>query len=210
LLELGSLKILSDLFFVEGSNSIKAKIIQAMSANVRNHDLAEQVFCQVEQATQLMQEGLGLGSNSEVSETLQKRTLFFLRALITADTADRARVRQFNASIGHVADAFLTEDKSADMRELSLEFLILLLEQRKSVNILLGSRKAALATLGVQRIATLRSMPEGEEKEFAAVELKHWEQLLVLLSRADPDAAVVEEPVLMLGTGTPAADTLPQ
>jgi hsp70-interacting protein len=208
LLELGSLKILSDLFFVEGGNSVKAKIIQAMSANVRNHDLAEQVFCQVEQATQLMQEGLGLGS--DVSETLQKRTLFFLRALITADTADRARVRQFNASIEHVADTFLTEENSADLRELSLEFLVLVLQQKNSVNVLLGSRKAALATLGVQRIAKLRSMPEGEEKEFAAVELQHWEQLLVLLARAEPDAALEAEPVLMLGAGTPASETLPQ
>lgn len=211
LLELGSLKILSDLFFIETSTSIKAKIVQAMSANVRNHDTAEQVFCQVEQATQLMEEGLGVGSDTgtDNSEALKKRTLFFLRALITADTSNRARVRQFSASVGHVADTFLIENdtNSPDLRELSLELIITILQQKKSVNTLLGSRKAALATLGVQRIAALRALT-GEDREFAAVELEHWEQLLVLLARAEPDAA--EEPVLMLAAGQPATETLPQ
>ena len=67
----------------------------SMSANVRNHDMAEHIFCQVPQATQLMEEGMmGMdgGRNDaggEASEALKKRTLFFLRALITGGAADR-------------------------------------------------------------------------------------------------------------------------
>jgi hypothetical protein len=62
------------------------------------------------------------------------------------------------------------------------------------------SRKNELVSLGVKRIAALRAL-EGEEREFAAVELEQWEGLLVQLSRAQPDdetAAPTTEPPRMI------------
>lgn len=181
LLELGSIRILSDLFFIETSASAsdknKAKIIQAMSANVRNHETAEQVFCQVEQACEIFEHGLRGG------EQLKTRTLFFLRALITADTSDRASVRLFSTSVAHIADSFLQEENGFQIRELSLELLNDILDQKKSVNVLLGERKNRLAALGVQRVSALRKLV-GEEREFASQELEQWEKLLIQLARA--------------------------
>merc|ERR1712176_183313 len=206
LLELSSLKILSDLFFTETDDNFKAKIVQAISANVRNHTTAENVFCETEQATELIGQGLGI-SNSEVSEKLKKKTLFFFRALLTSDSSDRTRVRKFASSTGFVADNFLqVESNSPEIREMSLQFLNRVLEQKLSVNALLGSRKNNIVTLGITRVATLRGL-EGEEKEYAAGELEEWENLILQLSRTTPDE---EEPTLMLTQGQPLPRALPQ
>merc|ERR1712176_158270 len=205
LLELSSLKILSDLFFTETGDNFKAKIVQAISANGRNHATGESVFCETEQATELIAQGLGI-SNNEVSEKLRKKTPFFCRALVTSDSSDRNRVRKFEASTGFVADNFLREPYSPEIREMSLQFLNRVLEQKLSVNALLGSRKNNIVTLGITRVATLRGL-EGEEKEYAAGELEEWENLILQLSRTTPDE---EEPTLMLTQGQPLPRALPQ
>ena len=205
LLELGSIRILSDLFFVESTASVKAKILQALSANVRNHDVCEQVYCQVEQATEVVNQGLGVGGALTL-EPLQHRSLLFLRALVTSDASTRERVRQFATSIGYVADTLLRSE-SSDLRESSLEFLTAVLEQKRSVNVLL-ERKDALVTLGVEQIAALRSL-SGEEREYVAVELTEWDELLRLLARAEPDQD--ETPRLLLGANQAVPETtLPQ
>jgi hsp70-interacting protein len=205
LLELGSIRILSDLFFEESSTSVKAKILQALSANVRNHDVCEQVYCQVEQATEVVNQGLGVGG-AVTFEPLQHRSLLFLRALVTSDFSTRERVRQFATGIVYVADTLLRSEKS-DLRESSLEFLTAVLEQKRSVNVLL-ERKDALVTLGVEQIAALRSL-SGEEREYASVELTEWDKLLRLLARAEPDQD--ETPRLLLGANQTAPETtLPQ
>merc|ERR1711915_119218 len=89
--------------------------------NIRNHAAAESVYCETEQAKELVAQGLGV--RGEVSEQLKKRTLFFLWALITSDTSDRSRVRKFEACTGFVADNFLKDMNSAEIREMSLQFL---------------------------------------------------------------------------------------
>jgi hypothetical protein len=104
LLELGSFKVFSDVYFqcldqvatnttatVSSSSNSKytkkfpAKVMQVISANVRNHALCESVFTQLEQAPELILSGLN--GDSAFASSLQSRTLFFLRALVTSDHA---------------------------------------------------------------------------------------------------------------------------
>jgi bacterioferritin-associated ferredoxin len=184
---MGAIKTLSEVFqeTPQENNAFRAKVIQAMSATVRSHELAEAVFCGVDQSRHLIWEGL------HGAEVLQKRTLFLLRALITSDAATRERVRLFAHSVAYVADHFaLATECSHELREIALALLEQILEQKKSVNTVLD-RKDALVAQGVQRVAALRALT-GEEREFASVELEHWENLLVQLSRASPDGP--EEP----------------
>lgn len=197
LLDLGSIKILSDLFFADPSNESKCRIVQVMSANVRNHETAETVFCQVEQACEILKQGL------QGSLPLQKRTLFFLRALAISDHADQARVRLLSPIIALAADCFLHDDVDFDIRELTLEFINIVLEQKKSVNFLLGERTNRIVAIGVPRVASLRKL-EGDDRQCASHELDEWEKLLVGLARAEPDS------VLLIGPAEPAPESLPQ
>mmetsp|Transcript_9784 Transcript_9784/g.23042 ORF Transcript_9784/g.23042 Transcript_9784/m.23042 type:complete len:160 (-) Transcript_9784:1009-1488(-) len=157
---------------------MKAKIMQAISAIVRNHELAEQVFCKLDQAHALFAEGL----NKSSSQQLQSRTLFFLRALLTSDAGDAKRSQLFEPAISFVAENYLGESTPPDLRESAVEFLEQLWEQNRVTTTLL-ERKQALVAFGVQRISALRLL-EGEEKEFAAIELERWESFLVLLARS--------------------------
>jgi hsp70-interacting protein len=204
LLDLGSIKILSDLFFADPSDQIKFRIMQAMSANVRNHETAETVFSHVDQACDIFEQGLRGGV------PLQKRTLFFLRALITSDTADLARVRLFSPIVAFAADHFLHEDVDFEIRELTLEFINLILEQKKSVNFLLGERRNRLVGVGVSRVSSLRKL-EGEDREAASHELEEWEKLIRQLARAEPDTTQSEgQGVLLIGTAEQMPESLPQ
>ena len=201
LLEMGAIKTLSEIFqSTPEETDFRARIIQALSATVRSYELSEQVFCGVEQAPHLVLEGLQPGPGKDV---LQKRTMFFLRALITSDDSTRERVRLFDSSIAFVADHLIVplspdEDtpSMAEIREMGLALLLQILEQKKSVDAILA-RKESLVAHGVQRVQALRALT-GEEKEFAAVELETWEALIVQLARASPDAP--DEPSLLMLT----------
>ena len=188
LLELGSLRILSDLFFAESSNDtdgpLLAKIIQAISANVRSHELAEAVFCQLDQAVPLLERGLGM-NGTPAPIVVRRRTLFLMRALITSDSSTRERVRLLDRSICWMIDSLLGNEESAELREMVLDFVQELLRQQKSVNAVL-SRKDHLAGMGVRRVTALRALT-GEDREFGAVELELWENVIALLARATPD-----------------------
>jgi len=198
LLEKGSVRILSDLFFEtstqqDADGQLRAKTIQAMSANVRSHALAEQVFCQLEQAPQLLAQGL----DPEAPLVLRKRTLFFLRALVTSDNATKECVQRFAPSIVQAIDQNLLVDgaqrnedennSSADdeLVEMTLAMVEQILEQKKSVNAVL-LRKDPIAATAVKRVATLRALT-GEDRAFADVELQLWESILKLLARATED-----------------------
>merc|ERR1712003_485743 len=230
LLELGAIKTLSDIYFEEYeernvtdvNGQIRAKIIQAISANVRSHELAENVFCQLQQSVQLIEYGLGTSTTTTTTttpEVLQKRTLFFLNALVTSDTSTRERVRLFNTCTSWIASRMLqqteneNEGTAPEVREMALALLRQILEQKKSVNAIL-QHKDLLAGIGVQRIAYLRTLT-GEDAEFATVELEHWEALLLLLARAEPDIEEEENTnttTLLLGNGPiePPQEVIPQ
>lgn len=202
LLEMAALKTLMEIFQSTPPQDVqfRAKIIQALSATVRSYDLAENVFCGVELARQIMLEGLHSveGNNSDV---LQKRTLFFLRALVTSDDSSQARVRLFAHSIAYVADHLVTHESSAEIREMAIALLARIVEQKHSVNTILD-RMDPLVAKGVKQVAALRALT-GEEREFAALELEGWEFFLVLLARAVRD---VEEAPLMIGAPTPEVE----
>eukprot|EP00538_Stauroneis_constricta_P009171 CAMPEP_0119565474 /NCGR_PEP_ID=MMETSP1352-20130426/30144_1 /TAXON_ID=265584 /ORGANISM="Stauroneis constricta, Strain CCMP1120" /LENGTH=374 /DNA_ID=CAMNT_0007614395 /DNA_START=101 /DNA_END=1225 /DNA_ORIENTATION=- len=210
LLELGALKVLSDLYFSEdpatslsskeqgndeenidsksniNTNAMKPKYMQALSSIVRSHELAENVLDNLEQTVALFVDGL---NPSTATDGLKRRALFFLRAYVTSDSATAERVRKLAAPIGIVADYYLEESTvtPAELREMSLSLLQQILEQKKSVDVIL-QRKTALVGLGVQRIAAMRKLT-GDDKEYATVELEAWEGLIQQLARANPDEA---------------------
>ena len=191
------------------------RIIQAISAIVRSYDLAESLFCQLEQANDIFRLGfMGAHDNSidtavEPQEqsprvpplNVRKRTLFFLRALITSDTTSIQRIQQFQSHIVYVIDHILLPLNESDTTtqsntskntnvddeiiEMALGMIQQLLEQRISVNAIL-TRKHPLAATAVQRISILRKQ-QGSPNDNVAVELELWERLLSLLADAKPD-----------------------
>uniref|UniRef100_A0A7S1D1P6 Nucleotide exchange factor Fes1 domain-containing protein n=1 Tax=Cyclophora tenuis TaxID=216820 RepID=A0A7S1D1P6_CYCTE len=226
LLELGSIKILSDLFFIESSynedvdGTLRAKIVQAISANVRNHDMAEQVFCRVEQASSLLETALDASQQQQQQQqspdVLRKRALFFLRALVTSDSATRQRLVTFSKCIDLImTQHYLGADVNFEIRELSLELLNQILEQKRSVNTILGKQNyiSQTATDRIQAIQVLT----GEEREYASEELNLWEQLIAKLSTAERDEPETEESptqtLLLTNSGSsqiPLPEELPQ
>jgi hsp70-interacting protein len=180
-LEKGAIRILSDLYFAnEGSGALKPKLIQSMSAIVRNNATAEAVMEHIEQGPRLMEDAL----QENQPEGLRKRAIFFLRALITSDTSTRNRVRKFSSCVEYIADTYLKTD-SPELREVALDLINQILTQKLSVNSILD-RKSALVSLGVQKIGIMRKL-DGEDREFASIELHYWETLVVHLARANYD-----------------------
>lgn len=226
LLGLGSIRILTEIFFAEypevppseppeeSDGQVRAKTVQAMSANVRNNAMAEDVFCQIDDARRVIASALGLFSGQEAlpppPASLRKRALFFLRALITSDTSTMARVRMFNDCICYVCDNLVSDsqDANVELREMSLGMIDQILTQKSSVNAVL-SRKESLVATGVRRVAAIREL-QGEERDFANIELELWEAVLVLLSRAEPDDESAAAPAMIEADKSGDTQTLSQ
>ena len=198
----------------ESDGQVRAKTVQAMSANVRNNAMAEDVFCQIDDARRVIASALGLFSGQETlpspPASLRKRALFFLRALITSDTSTMARVRMFNDCICYVCDNLISDsqDANVELREMSLGMIDQILTQKLSVNAVL-SRKESLVATGVRRVAAIREL-QGEERDFANIELELWESVLVLLSRAEPDDESAAAPAMIEAEKSGDTQTLPQ
>ncbi len=190
LLELGAIKTLSDLFFEpKTSNATRTKIMQSMSSMVRNHELAENVFTELPQSPDLFLLGL---DPTTASQALRSRTLFFLRALVTSDLTTFIRLRTFETPILLVVDTYLVESNDLELREMAIALLEkLMMDKKGGVRILL-QRKNELACLGVQRIASLRQLT-GDESEATQNELESWENVMVLLARAEPEEEEANE-----------------
>lgn len=195
LLEVGAIKTLCDLFFLEStSNGTKAKIMQSISSIVRNHELSENVFAALPQAKDLFLQGL---DPEAASLSLRSKTLFFFRALITSDLADFERIQTFQNAIILVVDTYLNESSPPELREMAIAFLEKLVQDKKGGARVVLARKDALAALGVNWIASLRALT-GDDLEFAQPELDHWENFMVLLARAEPESIEPKEPVALL------------
>jgi hypothetical protein len=100
MLEEGNIPKLIDLFFAEylQTNScaiIQARALQAMYCSIRNHHVAEQIFCMNREGRKMIEAALGLYSHDlkerlesakqplpKPSDTMKKKALFFLQALI--------------------------------------------------------------------------------------------------------------------------------
>jgi len=206
---------------------ITAKAMQAMSSCVRNHDVAEKIYCMNPEGVKMVEVGLGIYSSSShtvdgsstsqaqiilPSAALKRRALFFLQALVTSDSADDDRVRIFAPAIqfvaGRLLDVNISDDNGdveytndAQTREMGLAMMCRILEQKKSVNAILDF-KNHLVGLGVRRVTALRSL-KGEEKDMAEEELKLWESLISSLAQAVRDT---ENTPLMI-TGRPENDS---
>jgi len=192
LLEIGALKTLSDMFLLDSTTtslSTKTKIMQAISAIVRNCDLTEAVFEQLPQAPVLMVQGLS-SDPVVLDSSLRGKTLFFLRAFLTSDNATPDRANKFSHAIAMVADPLYLNDDgdggtTIPLRESSIALLTQLLERRMAVELIL-QRKNLLASLGVERIKKMRALT-GDDAEMCNEELCHWETFLILLARTEPE-----------------------
>merc|ERR1712192_27518 len=139
LLELGSIQILTDLFFKEmedvnnDSGKFAAKVMQAISANVRSYDLSETLFLKLEprQNKLLIQSGLGMTKDQSVSFplVLQKRTLAFMSSLSSSELCTIECVnRLFSDSIRYAIRNFISIDNDNDYDELR-ESTVLMVEE---------------------------------------------------------------------------------
>jgi hsp70-interacting protein len=194
LLELGALKIYSDLYFSIEDNEFRAKMVQAISACVRSHELAENVFCQLEQSVPLLMHAL-----ESKFESLRQRALFLSNALVTADGSTVKRVATFRACIVYAVDYFLVE-ATPQLTETTLQMLEQLLERNLFKSVVDVPRREKFAAVGVERIAALRLLTR-DELEFSSVELELWERVLILLAQPQQrfEGEPVEiEPILLL------------
>jgi hsp70-interacting protein len=188
MLEQGNIPKLLSIYFEEPTNTdsvIKEKVVQAMSCCVRNHDIAETIFCMNEDGKKMIESGLGLGRNERPSTSLKRRSLFFLQALVTSDTADYARVNLFSVAIRFVTSHFMNPEEDYDLREMALSMLCRILEQKKSTDVIL-TEKHDLVRQGVKRISELRRNDDKEAVNCDS-ELELWETLITYLARAEPD-----------------------
>jgi hsp70-interacting protein len=217
LLEMGAIQTLSDLCFVEtnensdSNGSIRSKAIQAISAMVRSNDLAESVFSQLEQSTYLLEMGLGIATEEAHERSppvLQKRTLFFLRALVTSDTATVERIQRFSNCIAWSALNLIDLEKEDDceLRETTLAMMVELLEQRKNVTCLLDNKRAIIG-IGVRCVTALRALT-GDDREYAQAELDLWEHVIQKIARVsiNDSAATTDNSSqpLLIGQGSPS------
>lgn len=224
MLEQGNIPKLIQLYFDQitsevdsGKDKVRMRAMQAMSSSVRNHDMAEKIFCMNADGIKMIESGLGVYSDEDVVGerrhppsplSLRRRTLFFLQALVTSDSADAERIKLFKTSMQYIIHKYIDPEveDNGEIREMALSMLHRVLDQKKCVNTILDL-KQYLVGLGVNRVSSLRSL-EGEEREFASEELHLWELMIVELARAQRDE--VSEPTLLLGQQTPTGETLPQ
>lgn len=206
LLEHGHMPQLIQLFYAysPGNNcgndrddSIREKVVQALSASIRGHSMAEHIFCQNEQGIGMMQLGVGMKNTTpKPSAQLRKRSLFLLRAILTSDTATDERHGQFQDVISFVCTHVISDEweEDAEIREMSLAMLSQLMQHEPSQSKIVSQEHAAkiitrhksrIAAVGVTRIQAIRNLEEGsEEREYATLELDEWESLMMALAEA--------------------------
>lgn len=208
MLEQGTIVKLLEMYFAEfpsqqgegnaqlADTSLRANIVQAMSSSIRNHETAENIFRMNEESIKMIESGLGLHHENETLPcpdlALRRKTLFFLQALVTSDSADAECVHLFTRAIQYTACNFLDPKMETDqeMREMTLSMLVRILDRKQGVNSVLNI-KSTLIGLGVTRVSTLRGI-EGEEAQYIEEELKLWESLIVGIARTPKDQVVTD------------------
>jgi hsp70-interacting protein len=199
LLEVGHMPQLIQLFFDYtattdngnvGDDSIREKVVQTLSASIRGHSMAEHIFCQNEQGKLMLRLGLGMEDSSKPSAQLRKRSLFLLRALLTADEATSDRIVQYKSLISFVCTHEINSEceEDAEIREMGLRLLIQLLDVNANNSAcaaeMIAPYKNSIAAVGVKRIQEIRALEEGsDERDYATLELEAWEQFMVSLSK---------------------------
>lgn len=172
-------------------NSLRAKIIQAMSSSVRNHDTAETIFCMNDSSVKMIESGLGMHCKNEAlpvpNLALRRKTLFFLQALVTSDSSDVERIHRFARAIQYVACNFLDPEMepAQEMREMVLSMITRLLDRKVGVNSVLDIT-SSLIKLGVRRVSFMRTL-EGEDEQYMQEELDLWESLITKIAKTTRD-----------------------
>lgn len=181
-----------------GDDSVREKSVQALSASIRCHSMAEHIFCKNDQGKVMLKLGLGMQREApKPSVQLRKRSLFLLRALLTSDDATNERHKEFQDMISFICTHGVNEEweEDAEIREMSLVMLTQLLQHKppqsenssrnERVSKIILQHKNNIGSTGVERIQAIRSLQEGsEEREYAALELEEWERLMVALVEA--------------------------
>ena len=198
LLEHGHMPPLIQLFFDytpelngdnKGDDSMRDKVVQALSASIRGHSMAEHIFCQNEHGRLMLQLGLGMQQSGDTkpSAQLRKRSLFLLRAILTSDEATDERHKLYQNMISYICTHEINEEweDDAEIREMSLAMLSQLLTKdppHKVASDTILSHKNVIGSFGVKRIACIRMMEEGsDEREYASLELEEWESIITAL-----------------------------
>ncbi len=187
-----------------GDDSMREKTVQALSASIREHSMGEHIFCMNEQAREMIKLGLGMQENNtpKPSVQLRKRSLFFLRALLTSDNATHERHSNFQDVISFICTHGINDEweDNVEIREMSLSMLTRLLQLKpasqpgeSSMGVTASSvimqHKTCIRSMGMKRIHDIGKLKEeSEERELAALELDTWEMLMVALAAAEAEA----------------------
>jgi len=178
-MEGGAMDILVDLYWREEEELLLTRTLGAISCLVRECVAAEDEFCSKERCRKLVESALGSESNK-----LLNKCLFFLRALICSDASTMTRVRIFNNSIRKMIGIVTAENAECIAVENSLQSLLLIMRQKKSVDEILD-HKGSLVSKGVARVTQLRLSQQPD----STIELELWEDLIVELARGRRDQA---------------------
>jgi len=211
---------LMQLHALENSNQMKSRIIQALSCIIRNNSKTEEEICHNATFVSLLHEGLGI-DQEEISESLQKRCLFLLQALLCSDTTSYDRIQTFTNCMNYIIQSILLlspEATSLEIREISLQFLHTILSQNINIVQSIYDNKNNLIDYGINVIAKLNDEKDQEEKERMSVECDLWRDVIDELRKLgdqpiprveEQEQVEASEPVLMLGP-PPTHDTFAQ
>lgn len=211
LLEVGHMPQLIQLFMdyspvVEngylGDDSIREKVVQALSASIRGHSMAEHIFCKNEQGKLMLRLGLGVESamnesQPKPSNQLRKRSLFLLKAILTADETTSEQMNKYKSLVIFVCthSVNIEWEDDAEVRELGLHMLTRLLSEHtppetlEAARNIIAEQKNGIASVGVRRIQEIRALEEGsDDRDYATLELDAWEELMTALSKIDNKA----------------------
>lgn len=181
-----------------GDDSIREKVVQALSASIRGHSMAEHIFCKNEQGKLMLRLGLGVeaamnpSQEKKPSSQLRKRCLFLLRAVLTADEATSERIAIYKSLVSFVCTHAINNawEDDADIREMGLKMLTRLLsefipsEASAAAKMIITERKNDITSIGVKRIQEIRALEDGsEDRDFAFLELEAWEELMHAISK---------------------------
>lgn len=173
----------------DGDDSIREKAVQALSASIRGHAMAEQIFCKNELGKVVLQLSLGMQKKGKKpSVQLRKRSLFLLRALLTSDNATKETYEQYQDVISFICTHGINEkwEDDAEIREMGVAMLSQLLQiQGGEVKKPILAKREIIGAVGIARIQAIRNLKDGsEDREYASLELEEWESLMLALVEA--------------------------
>ena len=227
MLEKGNLPVLINIFFAEylyidgnhnttSQSPVQVRAVQAISCFIRNHNIAEQIFCMNQEGRKMIDCALGLYSyprtgtaqheheheedpqSSDDSDSqrvpipmpntsLKEKALFFLQALLTSDCADQERIASFASSIQYISTNFVDPELETNANIRETALSMLTrILDQKKSVNAILDVKNSLVGLGVKRVAEMRAL-DGDEKEYAEEELRLWELLIMGLARGVRD-----------------------